>query len=281
MYKFILPILFLTVLPIDSFALNDFHPQNNWISFTTDTPPSLIYVTDTQGHRTGADPSLPFDQYGRQGDKHSGLEEIPGSMSEQNNERNPLTGLPKKITTWSVTIPDSGSQTYIIHLIGIKNSTNNIHFNSGFVQHPKAGSSIVMDILSSVGVTQTFSVSFNSSDQTQSGLKVQKIISNNDLLNDVKTACQLNLITSHRVCKHLEKTAKAIQDALEDKQEEKVEELVKSFLHSLGEQVGDDDKDRDDHKSIKEPTLTILKEDAKALLAQIEKSENHREHAKR
>jgi hypothetical protein len=57
-----------------------------WVlTVSTSTPPGYIYLEDGQGRRVGANPQLPFNEWGGQGNFLAGLEEIPLSSVEQQN----------------------------------------------------------------------------------------------------------------------------------------------------------------------------------------------------
>ena len=264
-------ILIFVCLPGLAFALNNFKPQTEWISFYGSAPPAFFYVTNNAGQKAGADPALAFTPLGQQGDGLHGVEEITNSVADQENFRNDMTGQPSKHTHWSVRIPDGGNQTYTVNIIGLNAGEGTLEIRTDIVKRPKMSRIIDEKFLVDKGSTKKYVVSYNSAN---SSLSVIAMVSNKDLLNDVKTACQLNEITSEHACKRLEEKAEAIQDALDKHHYEKAEELIWSFLHMLGDSRPEGCGDDDDHQAVKEPALTILKEDAKALLKQIEKG-NH------
>jgi hypothetical protein len=236
------------------------------------TPPVQIYVEDFQGNITGADPSVGVDQYGIQGSFKGGIAKIPLSCVSQENNADE-NNVPDDHTGWNITFVDGGKQTYKIHLKGIMSAATTIYLSAIYDRHiGKPSIETQLLLLATPNISKEVDVTF---DPIQNTITTKPILTDGDLLTDVKTACQLNLITSSAVCKRLEKKGAAIQDALEDKRQEKAEELINSFLRSLGELKGDDDNDKDDRNAIKEPALTILKEDVKALLASLEKGDHH------
>lgn len=166
-----------------------------------------------------------------------------------------------------------GNQTYTINLIGITEGVQRITVQDAPASGTPNAPQNRFFVLIQPNQTKQIKVAVNTNTYTTA---ITRVVGNGDLLSDVKTACQLNQITSHHGCKRLEEKAEAIQDALEDHHEEKAEGLVKSFLRSLGEGRRDVDNNVEDRNAIKEPALTILKEDAKALLAQLE--ENDKKH---
>jgi len=249
-------------------TFNNFKPKNYWLGITAEAPPAMMWVADSQGRRAGADPGKSVDQNGIQGDGLHGLEEIPASVTDQQNIQNDSTGQPQPRTLWSVSIPDGGPNTYTLNLKGIVSGTCYVGIHVG--SNSSKNSNNYFGVFVTPNSVKQLNVSFDTNHLTTT---VQRVAENGDLLADVKTACYLNEITSSRVCKRLEKQAKAIQDALDHHHYEEAGRLIWVFLHSLGDSRPEGCKDDDDHSAVQEPALTILKEDAKALLAQVEKEE--------
>ncbi len=245
-----------------SFALNSFKPQNEWISFNGSVPPALIYVTDPNGNRAGADISLSVDQFGQQGDKLHGLEEIPGSVADQENIENDITNQPSKHTSWDIKIPDGGAQIYTVNILGVVTGSGHLFVNTGVVGKPKSGISLKVGYLTTAGLNKQFTVSYQ---PTQNITMVQPVVVSDGLLSDIQSACAQNLI-ERRECGFLEDKAKRIQEALNHHRDDEAKELLRSFLCNLGELKGDRDDDRNCRDAIKEPALTVLKDDANALL---------------
>lgn len=231
-------------------------------------PPALIYVADSLGRRTGADPSMPLTKYGSQGNKPwNGLTEIPLSqVIQQIGGDESDSSLPSTETNWNINIYDGGKQTYTINFQGVAAGLEEMKLDA--ISKGNKTITSIIELFVEPNKLRKIYVIFNPSNNSVS---VKRVISNDDLLNDVQTACKLNLITSSKICEHLDKMASSIKEALEDKHFEKAEELVKAFLQYL--EVGESD-DKDDQWAIQEPALTILKEDTKALLADIQKSES-------
>jgi hypothetical protein len=180
--------------------------------------------------------------------------------------------VPSAHTSWSIDIYDGNTQTYTINIQGVVMGDEKITLGENSLTNPAQSSNtpISFDVLINPGQLRKVMLTF---DSAQGIISLKRIVTGGDLLSDVKTACQLNEITSPHVCKRLEDQAETIQDALTDNKYKKAEEFIRVFLHSLGDSRPEGCKDDDDHGAVKEPALTILIEDAKALLAQVEKEE--------
>ncbi len=252
--------------------------KKDFFTISTNTPPALLYVVDSQGRRTGINPSYlsKIDQYGILEDLHGLLSEIPLSNSEQQNNGDPNNNFaPSPTTPCLITILDGGNQTYTINLIGITQGVQDIVVQDApLTPLPKAPQNEFFVLIQPNGVKQ-INVAVNTDAHTTA---ITRVVGNSDLLSDVMIACQQNLITSKHVCKYLEKKAEAIQGALEDKNYKRAEELIWDFLHLLGDSRPAGCHDDDYHNVIEEPALTILKEDAKALSAQLEENQKHPHH---
>jgi hypothetical protein len=275
----LLPVL-AGILMLCSYSMADVPPEYRWnkwiLEFNAGTPPAYVILEDAQGRRAGANPKLPFNEFGEQGNSIDGLKEIPFSSVEQQNigSDDPATeGQSQSATGWFVHIYDQPAQTFTMHLVGLKDGVERIYQMVMF--GPKRVSDAYgsnFDVLVLQGSNKTFQIVF---DPEKKVLAATPVLNPGDLKDDVKAACGLSFITSGRVCKDLMEKASDIQDALEHHCNEKAEALIQSFLYSLGDSRPKECKDNDDHPSIKEPALTSLKTDAHALLDSLKKDGRH------
>ncbi len=222
-------------------------------------PPALVYVTDSKGRRTGADPTQSITSNGYQDSPPTGLMEIPSSMVLQDRLENGSG------TGWTVSIGDGGTQTYTINILGMVAGDEEIGVSAVILNNPDLALKAAKNIFVFVSPSQLRKLTLTF-DPIQGTANVTRLVSGGDLLIDVQTACQLNLITSSRVCKQMEGVAEAIQNALSANRKSEANELLKRFLYMLGDSRPDGCLDKDDHGSITKTALTILIEDAKALL---------------
>jgi len=260
------------------FSSTQIQVSSNQLTFSASAPPAIFYIEDSQGHRSGADPLAVTNNNGQQVTNRLGLQEIPSSATDQDNESsgdfdsdNDANIVPNSTTMWSVDIYDGGAQTYTLNVKGIESGIEQISVGGILTTSHKVVKNLV-SVLITKGELRQMTVAFNPAANI---LTFQRIVKPGDLVSDVKAACQLNQITSAHVCKRLEEKAEAIQDALGDHHEKEAKELVKSFLHFLGDSRPVGCKDNDDHDAIQEPALTILVEDAKALLKSLENTEGN------
>lgn len=260
---------FLTSFNVFAQPMNfSFNPQvDTMFHVSTSTPPGLVWVVDPQGRRTGADPTIPVNLHGQQMKNYpfGPLYEIPNSESEQEYVDDSSTGDAPSSAAWFINIKTTTNQTFIVNDMGVSTGVSDLELCGFFPGLQKQES---ISLLVSAGSTRQVEVNF---DPNRKSILLTRVVAQGDLLNDVKTACQLDQITSPRVCKYLEDQAEAIQDALQDHHHDKAEELIWVFLHSMGESRPVGCKDYECHTAVQEPALNIIIEDAKALLAQVQK----------
>ena len=249
-------------------------PQSPYeLYLDVDTPPILLYVKDAQGRISGAGPNLPVNAAGMQPAllNSLGLNEIPDSYVEQDNFD--IKGPAHPPTDWVIHIFGDGPQTYTAFCKGIAFGFDFVDFEAEYWTHIREGNDEEVTLLVSPQVTRKLKVQFNPESQI---LKITRIVAPGDLLNDVQSACEQNLISSDRVCRHLKLEAKLIEVALNHHREEEAEHLARNFLWSLGirkeSHFFDIDRDHEekDDTYIKQPVLSVLQQDAQALLTQIE-----------
>ena len=274
MIFFIFILILLGVFQNAKAVVPDIHElKNNDFSVYSDAPPVLVYITDSLGNLTGADPSLPINSYGEQGTAVSGLNEIPNSFVLQQNigSDNPSNlNQPQPSTLWDIEVYDGGKQTYTINVKGLVTASARIEVDGLIVGNGEARN--VFYTLVQPGQLHKINVTFNPAEKK---LDVQRIVSGNDLLKDVQNACRMNLITSPLACQFLTKEAELIQDALNQKHYEEARSLIWIFLHSLGYSRPEGCQDPDNQAYVLEPALTVLKEDAEALLDTLPKDDHH------
>src|ERR1700722_19901119 len=208
--------------------------SKNAVDIYVSVPPALIFIQDSNGNRTGGNPNLSVDSFGRQGGTLDGLKEIPLSSVEQENigSDDPNTqGQPESTTGWTAHLLDGGDQTYTINLLGLQTGMSEITVTQFIApQSLKKRSQSVIDSFVTKGNTTQLQLTINASNGSISN---QPILKNGSLLADVQTACQMNLITP-LACEFLTKEAQLIQDALDHKRFEEAKSLTWVFLHSLG-----------------------------------------------
>ena len=277
-------LVLILILATSGFVLADVPHGFKWeqtdLVISVSAPPALAFVENSSGQRAGADYSSSTNANGTQGNGlDSGLTEIPKSHVWQQNDstydNNDYTN--NSYTLWNINIYDSAPQTYTINLEGIASGT--VTVNVSGLSRAKGTKPVESDlnVLINNGQIRQISLAYNPTSKT---LSTTPIVTNDDLLNDIKSACAQNLI-AHRECDFLEDKAERIQKALDHHRYEEAKDLIKSFLCNLGELKSDKDDDRDCHGFIKELALTILIDDAKALLKTIprkDRDDDDRDH---
>jgi hypothetical protein len=238
----------------------------------TFTPSALMYVEDPEGRKAGADFSKPVNSAGEPTKLGiQWLQEIPHSFAEPDN----FSGTPP--TDWIINLYDASPATYTVYLKGLQYGTDDLQVLLYYSNSASNAFSTQVPYLTAPNVIRKILLDFKPSiDQ----INITRVVSSSDLLNDVQAACaQSFFVRSDRACRHLKLEAKLIEIALNHHREEEAEHLVRNFLWSLGirkeSHFFDIDRDHEerDYTSIKQPVLSVLQQDAQALLAQIEQGE--------
>ncbi len=263
---------FLLFFPLFAMAQNTgftFNPQTDTIlTIDLHTPPALLWVVDSNGLMTGANPNLPVDAYGMQESTYPNgpLTQIPNSNSMQTNLEDDDNNDNSISTFWENDFVVNSPQIYTVNLLGI--TTGIAHFRvTGFIPHHRTNFENV-NILLQAGATRQITVNFNTQ---RDSLSVDEVVAPGDLLNDVKMVCSLGY-ADIRNCRHLEELAEAITDAINDHHCDKERLLILQFIDSLDGCRGDIDFRRlpvIEDESAQEMALRNLMDEAKALLVSL------------
>ena len=233
--------------------------HSDQLNINVSVPPAFIYVADSAGRRTGADPNGSLDAQGEQGTSSlSGLKEIPLSSVDQVNIGDDSvnnTGAPNPTTGWHIHISDGGAQTYTLNVVGLI-AGNSVIYVNGYLPHrlPHHVFSTRFSVLSSKGQIHQIQLIYN---PTQRLIVPKRVVSASDLPNDVQTACQLNLISPGGTCQNLETKADSIaKDNSNNDTKSEIQHLqvFLSALQSAGK------------SHVQGPAFTVLQEEAQALL---------------
>jgi hypothetical protein len=234
---------------------------DNVLSITTSSPPGILWLVDSYGRRTGADPELSVSDVGEQGGLLDGpLNEIPNSVSMQTNLGDDETGEPSPTTFWELDVNVLTEQEYLVNIKGIRVGCQRVGLAGLFASF--GSKDIFKHVFVKTNEVRQLKVRINPDAHR---VEVSRIVKYGDLLSDVETACQMKRVVG-RARVGLMKKAAEIEDALERGRDVKAESLLWSFLRSLGEKRDKECADEDWHLEVKEPALTILREEAHILL---------------
>jgi len=224
------------------------------LTIQSEAPPALLVVVDSQGHRAGADISKPTDKFG----EGAPFDEITESLVDQLNNSSDATGAPQQMTVWSVSLYTRTAQTYHAELHGIVAAVTTITCKGWgqwvHGQDVKYTDTIHVPVFVAPGVVTKLSVTF---DPVGFSILANRLVEPKDLGRDVETACQLGLIAPLGICQSLQVKALAAASARERGDNAAAEGELNAFLNELKAQ---------DKKHIEEPAITILREEAEALL---------------
>jgi hypothetical protein len=213
----------------------------------------MVFLEDSHGRRTGANPGVPMSEVGLGGT----LQEIPGSDVEETNAASddPATlGQADNHTSWHIRANDGGPQSYVVVCQGISLAIGEIRICAGFADAGAASLATDVRVLVSPGAVRRLSVQFGPATRE---LKVHRIVSIGDLAADVTASCGMKLIEPGGLCQSLKAKADASDAALKRGNKRAATGNLHAFLNELKAQDG---------KHIQEPALTILREEAEALL---------------
>jgi len=249
------------------------------------SPPAFIYVQDSNGNITGADPASTMDAGGNAGK----LQAIPNSYVDAVNiaSDDPASaGQPGNATAWSISILDHPAETFLVDLVGVQSGLCELFINENHVvQSGIPTMRSVLNVLVSKGAKRQIQVSFN---PTQNNLTITPTVNVGDFLRDTQLACGLNAFGPAEVCEAMEGLASKIEKA-RAKDDPQVETVLLNVylaildrLHYWGKdgfrKDWDDFLDQEDCQSlckhdvkgtqffVKDPVYSALTLDAQTLL---------------
>lgn len=217
-------------------------------------PPARFYVEDEAGRRSGVDPALAVDAQGI----GTEIQQIPRSLVDPINigSDDPVKeGAPQAQTQWAVLIPSRAPQTYVVTFHGMVSGVVDVRLRNSCTEvTPFRDDNRIVNVLVSPGLVRKLHVTFN----PEGGVPpVAREVHREDLPLTVAAACSATLITPEGVCQSLKAKAEAAAKALRKGRTRAARGAVKAFLNELEAQGG---------KHVQEPALTILREEAEALL---------------
>ena len=287
MKKNILIVLGLHIFSIigqDSLAGTIHTWQDHDLNIFAGSPPALIFVQDSQNNITGADPAKGLNNYGQ----GTVVQEISKSWVEQEHTGSDAvsgTFVPNAATSWSISIPDHGPESFVVNLVGVTTGVTALSISGLFaikLKIPQIENDL--NILVANGVTKQIRVTFDSINRS---LITTPTIKAGDFLRDTQSACNLKDIAPEAACDVLEALASGVEKAISkgdvDKERLDLELYMKILnrLHNWSDKDARHDwddfkdhpecdglrKDKDDTKFFaKDPAYSALKLDAQTLL---------------
>lgn len=227
-------------------------PKEHTLGIATHVPPALIYVIDPEGKRAGMDPNSPVDPTGggQVLNERTNTGVDPQNIASDEPE---TEGEGQATTMWDIGLFDTPAGVYVVVLKGLRLGETEVHVRGarrGYV--PPAIKPIV---LVEPGVERRLVVEFDPDNNLS--VNVHRVVDRADLPRDVKIACQLGQISPDGVCQSLKAKAEAAAKALKRGRTKAARGAINAFLNELKAQGG---------KHVQEPALTILREEAEALL---------------
>jgi hypothetical protein len=245
------------------------------ITFGIIAPPAVLVVTDSMGRRSGVNYDVPMTEVGlldisSTGYKTGVMNEIPDSYTDYYNiadqdPDSPDVGQPMPGTLWSVIIrkipSDAIARKYVVEYHGIESGIGvaTVALNGGdtLPAIPRTG----ISMLFKKGVVKKIEYVFTPGTD-KPDMNTRRLVQPGELLASVKTVCSMALISPDGICNSLAKKADAIDRAVLRGNNRAAAAEMNGFLNELKAQGG---------KHVKEPALTILREEAEALLKDLER----------
>ncbi len=227
------------------------------MSLSCTVPPAIVWMEDSQGRRSGVDPSRPIGPIGQ----GTGIEEIPLSqVMDQNisSDDPPTLGEQNPTTRWSVDLASKTPQVYTVHLVGLKDGVEKVDMGRSDLT-PGTASNIVyeaisINVLVTSGGARDLVVYF---DPSWPKVEVVRVVSPKDLGVGIDIACRLGHVAPGGICTSLKEKAEAAASAKARGNTKAARRVWQAFLRELRAQG---------EKHVQEPALTILREEAETLL---------------
>lgn len=217
-------------------------------------PPAYVVIRDSQGRRNGVDITKALNEVGI----GATLWEIPNSQVMWDNIGNDDEsatdwGEPQPTSNWSSDLASRVPVTYMLEITGLKDGVERLYLNHTDPAKPLPDATM-LELLTYSGSGQRVEVAH---DPHQDNLAIRRIVTSASLPGEIGAACRLGLIAPDGVCRSLTAKAEAAAAALRRGRKTAAAGALRAFLNELKAQGG---------KHVQEPALTILREEAEALL---------------
>jgi len=226
------------------------------IGFVAHSPPGLVYVEDSEGRISGMDPTSPVDQWG--GTKE--VNQIPNSEVDSQNiasDDEKEYGKPMDKTGWFIHVGDRGRQKYTIVIKGIKAGIQDIKVYSLRGINAKEESNIWIF----PGNIRRIRVEYIPDGDPQ--IILNREASASILVESIWGAKKMKDIKEEAYLKKLLGLANNISMDFDEHDRKKVINSISKFISELM---------ASGNENIKEPSLSMLHEEADALLKELTKN---------
>jgi hypothetical protein len=233
----------------------DYEWKSHSLTISAIAPPAFITIEDSSGMKSGF---IPLSQCAQNGTCSVFYDQIPYSEVSIVNLVNDETGHVGELesnTTWQIRLVDPVKQKLQVKIYGVENGLSDINFNLIYDKNTgKKDMHISTPVVSGSGSNRLIEVTLDADMDT---LKALRVVSPADVLLDLRSMCQLNLISPPGVCNSLTAKVNHIRSAIDRKDEKVARNGINSLLNELNAESG---------KHVKEPAATILREEAEVLL---------------
>ncbi len=230
----------------------------NCLTIQAGAPPMLMYVQDSHGRRSGADPTRTMTGEGLGAE----ITEIPGSQVDADNMATDEPGTPDDPaahTSWMIQIFDPGVQDFVVHLRGVATGLGSVNFTGSRNSSTLSGGTTEIigresaDFPMAPGVERRVMVHF---DPEAGTVNVRRIAGGADVEGVLRNACALGIIPSSGLCRSLAAKLKQVLKAEAKGQWRTARNALRAFTSELKAQSG---------KKIRQEIVELIMLDVAAL----------------
>jgi len=225
----------------------------NILEVSTSTPPAALLVIGADGKRVGAHPDFPISNVGLGTEINEFLIAEVEQQNITNDDPNEPPG-PSPTTGWYVRIQDEIPHTYLVQIRGINTKNTSVRAWLDISNVPSPIPTIRRELFVANGSIKEFMITTNSD---MHEITMERQVRPGELAASIDIACDLKLLEPDGICQSLKAKADAAAAAMKRGNKKAAKGVLNAFLNELKAQ-------RDKH--VKEPALTILREEAEALL---------------
>lgn len=230
------------------------HGDADLVGFDMQAPPARILVTDERGRRIGVHPDFSLSANGT----GKSINEFERAEVEQMNitsdDPNSTDASVGRSTGWYVKILDQLHHDYTVQLTGIADEWTLLR--TSVILYPDPSPMVIpftdTPVLMSPGMVRTFRIGFDHSTRV---ISIQRQVAPGDLMQSVKAACRMEMISSTGICESLMVKLNAAEAARVRGNMAAVRGALRAFIHEVTAQTA---------KAIDADAAAVLHEEAEA-----------------
>ncbi len=223
--------------------------KSHSLSVLCSAPPAAMFLEDSQGRRSGADPAEAIGTAG-QGKE---INEIPNTIVDLQWVWNEGTNKPSDTAGWLVIVSDGPGGTYKVHLVPIADGISVVNI-SAYDTNGKGPSERLL-IPMKKGIDRELTIAFEPENDLL--LRVDRPSTGDDVVWSVKLMCKLGTIKNEGICQSLLAKANASAASIERGNKQAAQNELRALMREVKAQRG---------KQIADSAADVLLGEAEALL---------------